>query len=530
MRNLVLTGFMAVGKTTVGRIVARQLGRPFVDMDTEIARRAGKSISHIFDVDGEAAFRRLEAAVCAELAGREGWVIATGGGALMDADNRACLMDSNTVVCLTATPKAVLQRVQSDLNDNGVKRPLLAIPDPQAEIARLWDARREMYASVPWQVDTSDRSVEEVAAEVARLADVVTISVQHSEGVYPYHIGEGILKYIGGVLRSAGAPTGSRVAVVSNPVVAPLYVGEVEASLQRSGFYPVICTVPDGEAYKTLETVRSLYDQFLAGGLDRSSTVIAVGGGVTGDLAGFAAATFMRGVRFAQVPTSLLAMVDAAIGGKTGVDLPQGKNLVGAFWQPASVLADSTVLKTLPVEEWRSGMAEMLKHGVIGDAALFSALATGRYPSSREIEQAVRVKVSVVAKDPSETGRRMVLNLGHTVGHALERLSRYSLRHGEAVGIGMLAAARIAAAVGLADSSLSGQIEAALDACGLPYRCPPFPVEAIWEAMTHDKKRQGDTLRWVLPHAIGEVAIVEEVPPKVVRSVLAEIGGVDEGV
>ena len=529
MRNLVLTGFMAVGKTTVGHVVARQLGRPFVDMDTEIARRAGKSISHIFDVDGEAAFRRLEAAVCAEVTGREGWVIATGGGALMDADNRARLMDGNTVVCLTATPEAVLQRVQADQSGDGVARPLLAVPDPHAALTRLWDARREVYATVPWQVDTTGRSVEEVAAEVARLADVVTLSVQHSEGAYPYHIGEGVLRYVGGALRSTGAPMGSRVAVVSNPVVAPLYVGEVEASLRRSGFCPLVCSVPDGEAHKTPETVRSLYDQFLAGGLDRSSTVVAVGGGVTGDLAGFAAATFMRGVRFAQVPTSLLAMVDAAIGGKTGVDLPQGKNLVGAFWQPALVLADPTVLETLPVEEWRSGVAEMLKHGVIGDPALFAALATGRCPGSREIEQAVRVKVSVVTEDPSERGRRMVLNLGHTVGHALERLSRYRLRHGEAVGVGMVAAARIAAALGLADPTVGRQIETALDAWGLPSRCPPFPVGAIWEAMAHDKKRRGAALRWVLPRAIGEVTVVEEVPPDVVCSVLAGMGGVDEG-
>jgi shikimate kinase/3-dehydroquinate synthase len=237
----------------------------------------------------------------------------------------------------------------------------------------------------------------------------------------------------------------------------------------------------------------------------------------------------MRGIRFVQVPTTLLAMVDASVGGKTGVDLPQGKNLVGAFKQPALVVVDPAVLATLSAEETRSGLAEVIKHGVIGDPDLFAELEGGMRNSpfivrSSQIARALRVKIEVVEEDPFERGRRAVLNLGHTVGHALERLSGFSLRHGEAVAVGMVAAARIAVELGRADVSVAGRIETALSGWGLPVQCPPFDAEAIWQAMAHDKKRRGRSLRWVLPRAIGEVEIVEDVPSHVVKSILHSLG------
>jgi 3-dehydroquinate synthase len=260
--------------------------------------------------------------------------------------------------------------------------------------------------------------------------------------------------------------------------------------------------------------------------LDRSGAVLSLGGGVTGDIAGFAAASFMRGVRFAQAPTTLLAMVDASVGGKTGVDLPQGKNLVGAFKQPAMVLIDPAVLATLDAAEIRSGMAETIKHGVIGAPDLFAELeANPQSPlSAAQLARSLRVKIETVEEDPFEQGRRAVLNLGHTVGHGLEKLSGFSLRHGEAVSIGMAAAARIAAELGQADPSLADRIEAALAAWELPVRCPPFDADEIWKAMAHDKKKRGRGLRWVLPRAIGEVEITEDVPPGVVKSSLSSLG------
>jgi shikimate kinase/3-dehydroquinate synthase len=519
--NVVITGFMGTGKTAVGREVARRLGLQFVDMDDVIVSRAGKPIPRIFVEDGEPAFRQKESQVCSDLSAQEGLVIATGGGALVDPDNRRVMMRGGNVICLTADPDEILRRVGDD-----DYRPLLNVPDPRAKVAELLEARREAYAAIPWQIDTTGLSVEEVAEQVIELANVVTLFVRHPGGEYPIHMGDGILSRVGDALRAAGALETTRVAVVSNLVVAPLYAEQVEDSLRAAGFEPFACTIPDGEQHKTLTTVASLYDHFLAGDLDRSGTVLALGGGVTGDIAGFAAASFMRGVRFAQVPTTLLAMVDASVGGKTGVDLPQGKNLVGAFKQPALVLVDLAVLETLPEEEIRSGMAEVIKHGVIGAPDLFAELEANPQSqvSAAQLARALQVKIAVVEEDPFEGGRRAVLNLGHTVAHGLERLSGFSMRHGEAVSIGMVAAAQIAAELGLAAPALADRIEAVLAGWGLPVRCPPFDAEAFWEAMAYDKKRQGRSLRWVLPRAIGEVEIAEDVPSHVVKAVLCGMG------
>jgi shikimate kinase/3-dehydroquinate synthase len=526
--NLVITGFMGTGKTRVGREVARRLGRPFVDMDAEIEARAGKSIAGLFAEEGETAFRCLESALCRELAECQGLVIATGGGTLVDPDNRAAMIASGTTVCLTAPLEEVLQRLGSA---ELAERPLLDGADSGDAARRLLTTRHAAYAAIPWQVDTTGRPVEQVAAEVASLASVWTRIVRHPGGTYPLHLGTGLLAHLGGALRavvgeSAGA---SRVAVVSNPVVESLYGQPVRVALARAGFHPVACSMPDGERHKTLATVASLYEQFLAGGLDRGDSVLSLGGGVTGDVAGFTAATFMRGVRWVQVPTTLLAMVDASVGGKTGVDLAQGKNLVGAFKQPAMVLADPAVLATLPREEMRSGMAEALKHGILAGTALFTALerppTTGpSIVSEAQLARVIQVKIDIVEQDPNETGQRAVLNLGHTVGHALERLSGYDQHHGEAVAIGLVAAARLAVALGRAETSLAERIASALEAWELPIHCPPFPAEAIWAAMTTDKKRRAGTTRWALPHAIGQVEIVEGIDQEVVLRVLRCMG------
>ena len=566
MGNLVLTGFMGTGKTAVGREVARRLGRRFVDMDAEIEARAGKSIPRVFAEDGEETFRRMEAVLCQELSAQDGLVIASGGGTLVDPANRASLLRSGTVVCLTCDVDEILRRLREGPRSG---RPLLNVADPRAEVERLLEARRPAYAAIPWQVDTTRLSVEQVAARVVEIVNGETretrffgkrsdktwflavqfLAVHHPGGEYSIIIGDGLLAHVGDLLGTAGVPEGGRVAVVSNPVVAPLYGGQVEAALRSAGWQPFACTVPDGEEHKTPATVARLYEQFLAGGLDREGTVLALGGGVTGDAAGFAAATFMRGVRLVQVPTTLLAMVDSSAGGKTGVNLPQGKNLVGAFKQPALVAIDPTVLATLPVEEARSGMAELIKHAVIGDAHLFAELeaAAGesqiRIPQSdvshpphyrnlhspfsilhSHIVRALRVKIAIVEEDPLEQDRRAVLNLGHTVGHALEQLSGFRLRHGEAVGIGIAAAVRLATKLGRAAPALVDRIERALVAWGLPVTCPPFAAGEIWEAMAHDKKRRRGALRWVLPRAIGEVEIVEDVPREVVEAVLYRMG------
>jgi len=447
-------------------------------------------------------------------------VVATGGGALVNplfgAGNRRRLMASGPVICLSCGADEIVRRLQAAQD-----RPLLDVDDRQAEVEALLERRQEGYAAIPRQIDTTGLSVDEIVEAVLAAARSILLPVHHPGGQYPIHIAPGLLSQLGPLVRETlGVET---VAVVTNLTVAERYLEPVLASLERAGIRPIFCTMPDGEAYKTLETLAGLYDQFVTGGLDRSGAVLALGGGVTCDVAGFAAATYMRGLPVVQVPTTLLAMVDASVGGKTAVDLPQGKNLVGAFKQPALVAIDPGVLETLPPPEIASGMAELIKHGVLADPELFVELAIGppeptAWPSW--VARSLQVKIEVVEEDPYERGRRAVLNLGHTAGHALEQISGYRMRHGEAVSIGMVIAARIAVALGMAEPKLPERIAAVLAAHGLPVTCPPFDAEVIWEAMGRDKKKQGARLRWILPREIGAVEIVSDVPREVVLDVL----------
>jgi shikimate kinase/3-dehydroquinate synthase len=524
LANLIITGFMGVGKSEVGREVARRLGREFVDMDALIEERVGMTIPAIFAQRGEGFFRHQERQLCQELAKRHGLVIATGGGALIPDENRQALGANGLLVCLNCNFEEILQRLAQ-----AEDRPLLEVADRRERIENLLAQRREAYDRVPHQIDTTGLTVEEVTERVIRLlgdwkgAVVEKIIVQTPTGSYEIYLGEGLLARVGEFVREQGLR--GRVALVTNPTVGDLYAPTVVESLQKADFETIICQVPDGEAYKTLDTVRSLYDQFIEGGLDRYGAVLALGGGVIGDMAGFAAATYMRGVPLVQLPTTLLAMVDASIGGKVAVDHPKGKNLIGAFKQPALVLIDPLALATLDEAEMRSGSAEVIKAGVIGSPSLFERLEEKREMSSlRVITEAVRVKVAIVEEDPYERGRRAVLNLGHTFGHALEVLSGFTLRHGEAVSIGLVAAARTAIVLSLCDETVEGRLAALLQRFGLPTHCEGYEPREIWEAMATDKKKRGKKLRFVLPRAIGQVVVADQVPESTVLEVLEELG------
>ena len=311
-----------------------------------------------------------------------------------------------------------------------------------------------------------------------------------------------------------------RTAVVSNTTLAPPY-GE---ALARRIPDSVLITVPDGEAHKTLATVAKLYGDFVRAGLDRASTVIALGGGVVGDTAGFAAATYMRGVRLLQIPTSLLAMVDSSVGGKVGVDLPEGKNLVGAFKQPDAVLIDPDVLHTLPEREWRCGAAEAIKHALIADPGLLDFIDPAG-DAEAIIARAVQVKVNIVQQDPYEQNVRAYLNFGHTFAHAIEQVSGYQWLHGEAVGAGMVAAARLSSALGMLSAQDAGQVESIIGRYGLPTRLGKLDAEQLYEAMATDKKWQGGHSRFVLLAGFGEPTLVKDVPPPLVIEVLQGLAG-----
>ena len=525
--NLTITGFMGTGKSTVGCILAERLGRRLVDMDERIEADFEKPIAQIFADDGEEVFRQAEARLCQTLARESDLVIATGGGTLVSEENRQALESGGPVVCLTAGVDTVLERVET-FED----RPLLPgdREEKRSNIERLLLSRRDAYGQIPLRVPTDGISPEIVAERVLdtlagnnEIAEMTRITVPTPEGHYHICIGEGVLAQAGRLLSNRAVAKG-QAAIVTNADIAAHYADILSESLQKEGYTPVLCLVPEGEARKTLATVHSLYDQLVAAGLDRRSPIIGLGGGVIGDMAGFAAATYLRGAPFVQIPTSLLAMVDASVGGKTGVDLPQGKNLVGAFKQPVVVIIDPDVLAQLPAAEFRSGLAEIVKHGILGAPDLFRQME-GKGPANltQMIADAVRVKVDVVIEDPFERGRRATLNLGHTFGHAIEQVSGYRLRHGEAVAVGTVAAARMAVALNRCDAETAGRIESCLDRLGLPTTVSGLDLDEVHAMMFQDKKRSGKMLRFIIPQTIGDAVIIDDPGARFVREALASV-------
>ncbi len=337
-----------------------------------------------------------------------------------------------------------------------------------------------------------------------------SIAVTTPDGAYPIHIEAGIRG------RIAEFVDGRRAVIISNITVAPLYGEAIRDSLPHSA----LITMPDGEKYKTLATVAGFYGELVRAGLDRGGVIIALGGGVVGDSAGFAAATYLRGVRLIQVPTSLLAMVDSSVGGKVGVDLPEGKNLVGAFKQPDAVVIDPDVLTTLPVKEWRCGMAEALKHGLLADHGLLNPDLHNPDKAAELVRRAVQVKVDVVQRDPFEAGERAHLNLGHTFAHAIEQVSGYAWSHGEAVAVGLLAAARLSHRLGLCAEDVPTLVEDILTETGLPTHMGNLSSDALWAAMHTDKKWASGLSRFVLLRGFQQPCIIEGVDKADVYAIL----------
>ncbi len=529
-RHIVLTGFMGTGKSTVGRELAVRLGRGFVDTDVLIEARCGRTVAQLFAEKGESAFRAWETAVAEELAQESGLVIATGGGMMLKAQNAAALSHESFIICLTAHPTTILARVQQMPGE----RPLLNSPDPLVRIEQLLAQRLPVYTQFA-QVDTTGQTVEQVVAAAMTLLGQqetitpemtdswITLNVNHPDGHYPVILGQGVL----GRLRELAGIRGP-FAVITDDHVGPYHAW-------RLGEVSLLITVPAGEQHKNLETIRFIYDRLLAGGFDRKGTVVALGGGVVGDMAGFAAATFMRGVPFVQCPTTVLSMVDASVGGKVGVDLPQGKNLVGAFKQPQAVLADLATLSTLPLSEFRCGLAEVVKHGLLTRPDLLTRLAeqplTAWLEPARqgELQQlladAIQVKQAIVERDPFEQGERAWLNLGHTFGHAIEQVSGYQITHGEGVAMGLVAAADLSARLGFCDPELSHEITRLLTHLGLPGRIPGhLPPEALYRAMQHDKKKAVAQLRFVLLQGVGQPRL-DAVPAELVMATLTHLSG-----
>ena len=522
-RNIVLTGFMGTGKTTVGRLLAHQLGYEFVDTDQVIEERHGE-IGELFRSRGEDAFRRIERDLATELADRERLVISTGGRMMLDPHNVATLSRNGRVFCLVATPDEIFDRVVNDTSR--VERPLLSVPDPRQRIVELLAERGPDYRRFA-QLTTDAVSADAVASDLVALAtsDPHRFAIDNPSGDYEYSVGAAILPFV----RQLGRIEGPMV-VVTNAEVGGLY-------LASCGDVDLTVTVPSGNGrQKNLVAVQHVYDALLDANVDRSATIVSLGDSNVGDVAGFAAATYLRGLDLVHCPTDLIAMIDTSIGGKVGLDVPQGKNLIGLYKQPSAVVADVATLQTLSRRQFASGMAEVVKHALIAGSHLLEQLEGGEWHALSHEERdalgslqslvalAIQVKIAIVQDDPFEASRRAILNLGHTFAYAFEQVGGSALTHGEAVGLGLVAAARLSELGGFALPGLADRVESLVSRVGLATTLPLFmSADALIAAMHRDKKRQAGKVRFVLMREVGDPFVADDVSPAALDKVLASL-------
>ncbi|MBN8873985.1 MAG: 3-dehydroquinate synthase [Rhodospirillales bacterium] len=537
-RSIVLVGLMGAGKTSIGRRLAARLGLPFRDADAEIELAAGCTIPELFARYGEPAFRDGERRVIRRLLAGDPMVLAFGGGAFMDAETRAATRAEAVSVWLRCPLPVLVRRVAS--RDN---RPLLAGGDPEETLRRLMSVRDPVYAEADLIVDCGEESADHTTAQVldklltwkpARRLSVVLPSTS-----YDVVIGDNLLARAGALL--APRLPQKRAVVITDSAVAPLHLPTLQAGLAETAIDCSTIVVPNGEATKNLDTYLSVVDQLLEQRVERRTAVIALGGGVVGDLAGFAAATTLRGLPFIQIPTTLLSQVDSSVGGKTGVNTRRGKNLVGAFYQPRMVLADTGTLATLPPRELRAGYAEIAKAGLIGDAAFFDwcerfgqAVVGGDPDAQAEaIKRACAFKAAVVGDDEREekpNDGRALLNLGHTFGHALEAEYGYTggLLHGEGVAVGLGLAFKLSARLGLCPQADADRVIGHIASVGLPAELSMlnrrFSTETLIGHMRRDKKMRDGALHFVLARGIGQAFTSRDVPPEAVVELLRDEG------
>ncbi len=514
MKSVVVSGFMGTGKSTVAPRLAARLGMPCVDTDAEIERAAGKTIPELWRDEGEAAFRAREAALVERLLiGGGPQVIAFGGGTVIRKETRRLSLDRALVVTLTASPETVVARVP----DVGA-RPNLAIGgDPAARARELLAQREAVYAECHLTVSTEALDVDAAVSTIAALVERDPLVVPLGTRSYCVDVCDGDRSRLTEAIARCSP---SKLVLVTDSNVERMRGASIDAALRPLDLPATRVTLPPGEQHKTLASVAAIWDAALGAGVDREAVVVAVGGGVVGDLAGFAAACLLRGVRFVQAPTTLLAMVDASVGGKTGFDHPVGKNLVGAFHQPAAVVADLAHLETLPARELRAGLAEVVKVALALDASLLDRLERevanvvrgDRKALLPIVRDAIQAKIRVVRDDEREAGARALLNLGHTIGHALEAHGAYSRwLHGEAVALGLVAEMRAMSLLGWTPPSLVERARRLLEGLGLPTQVTAAEIVASWPYVGSDKKRTGESVRMVVVTAPGS-SHVKRVP------------------
>ncbi|MFD7111231.1 3-dehydroquinate synthase [Streptomyces microflavus] len=538
---VVLVGPMGVGKSTVGELLAARLGTTYRDTDADVVAEAGKPIAEIFYDEGEEHFRALERrAVAAALAGHAG-VLSLGGGAVLDGATRELLAD-RPVVYLSMDVDEAVRRVGL-----GAARPLLAV-NPRRQWRELMDARRHLYEEIARTVVATDENTpEEVAQAIIDALELpegqaapgventgmtqqgpTRIQVAGSAGSDPYEVlvGHQLL----GELPQLIGDRARRVAVLHPEALAD--TGEaVRQDLADQGYEAIAIQLPNAEEAKTVEVAAYCWKALGQTGFTRTDVIVGIGGGATTDVAGFVAASWLRGVRWIAIPTTVLGMVDAAVGGKTGINTAEGKNLVGAFHPPAGVLCDLAALDSLPVHDYVSGMAEIIKAGFIADPVILDLVEadpegarTPAGPHTAElIERSIRVKAEVVSSDLKESGLREILNYGHTLAHAIEKNERYKWRHGAAVSIGMVFAAELGRLAGRLDDATADRHRTVLESVGLPlaYRADQWPK--LLENMKVDKKSRGNLLRFIVLDALGKPTVLEGPDPAVLLAAYGEV-------
>ena len=508
--NLFLVGPPGCGKTMLGRHLAERLGCEFLDSDAVVQERAGATIAELFEREGEEYFRRLESEAIMELTEKRGIVLATGAGAVLSRQNRRCLGERGIVVYLRIGVHAQLARIGDDR-----ARPLLKnSADLRTTLERLTREREDHYREIADVViDVDDKSIREIGDEL--IDAPATLKVATGERGYLIHVGAGLLdaaELFGKYVR------GGRIVIVTDETVAPLYLERARAALP--GAESIV--LPAGERHKTLATFETICTRLLETGAGRDTTLAALGGGVIGDLTGFAAACYQRGVDLVQIPTTLLAQVDSSVGGKTAVNHALGKNMIGAFYQPRVVVIDTDVLTTLPDRQLSAGIAEIIKYGLILDADFFewieenadALMARDRDALTHAICRSCEIKARVVSKDERESsGYRTLLNLGHTFGHAIETAAGYGhWLHGEAVGCGLLLAAAASREFGHLEDRTVERVAALLERVALPREVPSeIKPGRMLDLMARDKKNIGGEYRLVLLEKTGSAFVSDGV-------------------
>lgn len=527
-KHVYFTGFMATGKSRIGRHVAERLKRPFVDTDLLIVEQAKKSISEIFEQDGEAAFRKMELEVIETLANdTEPKVISLGGGALTQSSAVKAIRKSGILIRLWAEPIVLSERIARKNT-----RPLMAGLDETQRLEKIktmLSEREVYYANADFSVESSNEYPEEHVTErvfhLLRFWEHHALNVETSSGDrYPIFIGTDLLSKLGTLLEGLQLSPANHFLICTDNAVAKAQ-SHALAQLRNQTSQSLVFKFRAGEVNKNLNSLNQFYTFMLRRQFSRKTCLLQFGGGVVGDMAGFGAATYQRGIPFIQIPTTLLSMVDSSVGGKVAVNHAEGKNMIGAFYQPKAVVCDFSVLSTLPHQEFLAGLAEIIKYGVIYDAEFFAfieshveAILKKDYEVLKKlIQRSCEIKAEVVGIDEKETGLRAILNYGHTFGHAIEKVTDYQkFSHGIAVSLGMRVAGRVSTLLNLWTSEDEARQEALLNRFGFPTTFRITPEEA-WKAMSVDKKVEKSNRNYILPNQIGRVEKVSNINEQIIN-------------